>query len=165
MLRPYVIAALAVSISLTLAACDSLDAQADYRADAAAAPAGFTRTVDGITLIEDDPDDWRTAPRAVTSGFRVSVRAFPNPADPQDAVNIGVSLTGELPGGLRLVGRTTSGRLIELDEQPEASQPGTYFFQFVPAVLLEGASGGLRRVILFERQTSEPVTYGDVLIE
>ena len=131
------------------------------------APSGIFRTDDGVNPIgdENDPDDWRTAP-VYAGSFLVLQRAHPNPARPDEAVALvfRIATFNAFPGGLRLVAFAPDGRRQHIASLPEATTAGTYDIQFYPGEVPFLAQGGLFRLILFDAN-SEPVTYGDLLVE
>lgn len=163
MIRTLLIAILA----LTLSACDALDAQVTFREEASFFPANIFRTDDGVNPIgdEDDADDWRTAP-LYAGKFLVTQRAHPNPASRDEVVSIVVRISGfnVLPGGLRLVARSGDGRRETIAILPEATTDGSYSVEFFPGESLLLGQPGLYRLILFDSR-SEPVTYGDLLVQ
>ncbi|HYE96682.1 MAG TPA: hypothetical protein VD962_10770 [Rubricoccaceae bacterium] len=168
MIRPRPAPLFIALIALVAAGCDQLDAQAEFRAAAARAPEGITRTQDGVTVEggEQDNDDWRTAP--LFSGRAAITRwVYPNPAPLNQAVSLQLRVFGfdAIPGGVRLVGYTESGRRVVLEDDPTAVSDGFYDYTFFPAELVDGTASGLRRVILFDRFRSEPISYGDIRIE
>ena len=142
---------------LALTGCDTQKAINQFEDEAALTPSGFTSTDrDGVVLSQDD-DDWRTSP-----GFFGKVRvdpAYPNPA-PTGLVTVPVSVLefNAVGGGLILRARDSSGRLVAVDEIPDASDPGGYIFQFTPAIL---ARSGLIRLFVLDR-IGNLVSYGDI---
>ncbi|MFT4605402.1 MAG: hypothetical protein ACI9W4_002141, partial [Rhodothermales bacterium] len=52
----------------------------------------------------------------------------------------------------------SSGRLVAVDQIPDASDPGGYIFQFTPAIL---ARSGLIRLFVLDR-VGNLVSYGDI---
>lgn len=153
-------------LAILLSGCDAGGAQSEFREAASLPPNGFFRTDDGVNPIggDDDPDDWRTAP--VYSGkFLVTRRAYPNPAALQEVVTIEVRVTGfnVIPGGIRLVGYTETGRRVVLGYDPSATSDGAYAFTFFGGDLTDSGQSGLRRVILFDGQ-SQPLSYGDIYV-
>lgn len=159
----------------TLAGCDSQEAQNRFEDDAGLPPKGIVRTnADGRIAvdengneIENDLDDWRTAPH-----FAGVVRfdpGYPNPiGDDLVTVPVVVQQFNALAGGLVLRGFDDTDRLVRLDELPQATQPGSYTFVFSPRQF--SISGdlslvrGLHRVFVFDVR-GEVVSYGDILVD
>lgn len=154
------------------AGCDSQEAQREFEERANLPPAEIAVTDENGTIIDDDLDDWRTAP-----SFAGVVRfepAYPNPSNASAntliTVPVIVQQFNALPGGLELRGYDDTGRLTLLDDLPQATQPGAYTFVFTPtqfSVTGDLASiRSLHRVFVFGiRGSSEVVSYGDVLVE
>jgi hypothetical protein len=163
-----------IGFALNLAACDSVEQQRQFDDEANQPANGITRTDAGGRIIvdnngdviEEDMDDWRTAPLHV-GNIRFDP-AYPNPSR-GDLITLSFSVLhfNAIPGGLTLRGISNTNRFVLLDEVLDASQPGSYAFVFSPSLL--SASGditsirGLHRLFVFDT-TSELVTYGDVLI-
>ncbi|NNE71759.1 MAG: hypothetical protein HKN29_15550 [Rhodothermales bacterium] len=142
---------------IALAACDTQKAINQFEDEAALTPSGYTATDrDGVVVSQDD-DDWRTSP-AFFGKVRVDP-AYPNPV-PSGVVTVPVSVLefNAVQGGLVLRARDASGRLVAVDEIPDASDPGGYIFQFSPAIL---ARSGLIRLFVLDR-IGNLVSYGDV---
>lgn len=155
--------------------CDSQEEQNRFEDDAARVPSGIVRTdASGRIVVDDDGkeiendlDDWRTAPN-----FAGVVRfdpAYPNPTV-GDLITLPVLVQqfNSLGGGLVLRGFDDTGRLIRFDELPQATQPGSYTFVFSPRQFSVagdlGTARGLHRVFVFD-VTGVIVSYGDILVE
>ncbi len=154
---------LCVLVALLLPGCDSQrDAQEEFVARAEGAAEGFVRTDAAGAILEDDPDDWRTAP--LFAG-RISFRpAYPNPTTGEpvtlsfttlefNAVTDRMTLRYRDPADPR--------RLPLLDEITNASQTGGHDFRFSPTQI---GVKGLHRLFVFDG-FGELVTYGDVMLE
>ncbi len=161
--------AIAVTGALALVSCDSGSDQNLFRVQALAPPAGFTRTDVAGTVISTDADDWRTSPAHGPATTWVTVQpAFPNPVTPDGSVTLLLNVrSGAIVGGVTAIGYVErQGQLPDsyvLADRPDAS--GFVTLSIVPSAhpaFLQG--GGLRRIVVFDGQ-SEPVTYGDLLIE
>lgn len=144
-------------ITVMLAGCDSQEQQDNFVDEAGRAPSGFARTDDTGRILDDDADDWRTAP--VFAGKVSFDPAYPNPVG-GDVVTIPVRVLefNAVQGGLVVRARDGSGNLRLLDEIPRTSDPGAYVFRFSPVIL---ARGGLVRIFIFDT-LGELVTYGDL---
>ena len=149
-----------VALALTLSACDSQEQQNDFVDEAGRTPAGFARTDESGAILDDDQDDWRTAP--VFAGKVRFDPAYPNPVGGQ-FVTIPVTVLefNAIQGGLVARARDGSGDLRLLDEIPTTSDPGAYVFRFSPVIL---AREGLVRVFVFDT-LGELVTYGDLQLQ
>lgn len=151
-----------IVILVAVSACDTQGEQDDFARDASAPPSGFVRTTDGAEIIDDDLDDWRTAP--VYAG-RISFRpAYPNPASIDDFVTVPFSVTAfqEVAAPLQIKTVRESDRLlITLETVEEAADPGSYAFTFSAARV---GSTGLKRLYIFDA-AGELVSYGDLMIE
>jgi len=160
MIREFRSILLALLITATLAGCDSQEQQNNFVDDAGRAPSGFARTDDTGRILDDDMDDWRTAP--VFAGKVRFDPAYPNPVG-GEFVTIPVTVLefNAVQGGLVLRGRDANGTLRTLDDLPEAAEPGVHAFLFSPSIL---ARDGLVRVFVFDR-VGEIVTYGDLFLE
>jgi len=161
---------LGVIVWLSLAftsGCDTQDLQEEFIQAASSAPSGFTHTTPEGEVLEEDPDDWRTAPIFVGSiRFRP---AYPNPTSGEPVtLPFSVLQFNAFPGGLVLRGYDNTGRFVLLDEEPEASQPGSYAFFFTPDRLSASgdltAAQGLHRLFVFDAR-GELVTYGDLMVK
>ena len=143
--------------------CDTQEEQRDFAEEAFSTPSGFVRTEADGTLVQDDPDDWRTAPRYANSVFVQP--AFPNPTVGEFVtIPVSVQQFNAVPGGLRLVtldGSSTTQRFITLSDLPEADAPGAYVFFFSPVTI---GRRGLVRVFVVDGR-SELVSYGDLFVE
>ena len=149
--------------------CDSQQAQEQFQQDANLPPSGIAVTDDGGTILDDDPDDWRTAP--AFAGIVRFEPAYRNPTS-GDLITVPVIVQqfNALPGGLELRGLDDTGRLALLDDLPQATQPGAYTFVFSPAQFsITGnlpSIRGIHRVFIFGIQgTSDVISYGDILVE
>lgn len=144
-------------LATALSACDSQEQQNSFVDDAGLPPRGFARTDDAGRILDDDTDDWRTAP--VFAGKVRFDPAYPNPVG-AEFVTIPVTVLefNAIQGGLVVRARDGSGTLRLLDEIPATSQPGAYVFRFSPVIL---ARDGLVRVFIFD-SLGELVTYGDL---
>jgi hypothetical protein len=149
--------------------CDSQEAQREFEADANLPPSGIAVTDENGTILQDDPDDWRTSP-----AFAGVVRFEPAYANPTAGnlvtVPVVVQQFNALPGGLELRGFDDTDRLVLLDDLPQATQPGSYTFVFSPSQF--SVSGnlssirGLHRVFVFGiLGSSEVVSYGDIQVD
>lgn len=142
--------------------CDTTGQQDEFAIDASAAPSGFARTEDGSEILDDDLDDWRTAP--LYAG-KVSIRpAFPNPAAVEEFATVPFSVTAfnsvRAPVQLK-ARREGDGALITLESIDRAGDPGSYAFTFSVARL---GRTGLHRLFMFDA-AGELVSYGDLMVE
>jgi len=170
-----VLVALVAASSLAVTGCDSQGAQNKFEDDAARGPSGIVWTTpDGRIAvdangdeIENDLDDWRTAPN-----FAGIVRfdpAYPNPSpDILITLPVLVQQFNALAGGLVLRGYDDTNRLVRLDELPQATQPGSFTFVFSPRQFSSAGdisvARGLHRVFVFDIR-GEIVSYGDIRVE
>lgn len=151
--------ALSGALVLGLTACDTQDQQEEFIRSADQVASGFTQTNENGEIVNEDADDWRTAPVYIGS-IRIDP-AFPNPtAGEFVTIPVTVTLPGSIRGGLRVSGVDRNRRLVVLDELIEASDPGAYVFQFSALNL----DVGLRRVFIFDG-FGELISYGDLMIE
>lgn len=160
MIREFRSILLVLLITATLAGCDSQEQQNNFVDDAGLAPSGFARTDDTGRILDDDMDDWRTAP--VFAGKVRFDPAYPNPVG-GEFVTIPVTVLefNAVQGGLVVRARDGAGDLRLLDEIPTTSDPGAYVFRFSPVIL---ARDGLVRVFIFDT-LGELVTYGDLQLD
>ena len=163
------ISLLLLALTVAMGGCDSQDARLEFENDANMPANGIVVTDENGTIINDDPDDWRTAP-----SFAGIVRFDPAYANPTNGALITIPVIVQqfnaLLGGLELRGFDDTGRLTLLDDLPQATQPGAYTFVFSPSqfsITGDFASArGLHRVFVFGiRGSSEVVSYGDILVE
>jgi len=151
-----------VAALLVASGCDSHGQQDEFADDASAVPAGFVRTVDGTEILEDDLDDWRTAP--LYAG-KVSIRpAYPNPAAVDDFATVPFSVTAfnAVVAPIQLKARREgTGPLITLETIDRAGDPGSYAMTFSAARL---GRTGLHRLFLFDA-AGELVSYGDLMVQ
>ncbi|MEM1269750.1 MAG: hypothetical protein AAGI08_06850 [Bacteroidota bacterium] len=165
----------ALFLSVLWIGCDTVDRQRAFEEDADLPPTGITQTDAGGRVVENsegnavqlDEDDWRVSPAYV--GILRFNPAYPNPSGfGLITVEVVIQQFDGVPGGIVLRGFNTAGRLVELDRNVDASQPGTYALFFNPSQL--SASGdissvrGLNRIFLFDGQ-STLLTYGDILVQ
>lgn len=145
---------------ITVAGCDSQEAQDDFVQDAGATPEGFARTDETGRILDDDENDWRIAP--IYGGKVRFDPAYPNPVA-GNFVTIPVTILefNSIQGGLTLRARDASGNLRTLDDILDTSDPGAYIFRFSPALLNRT---GLVRIFIFDR-LGELVSYGDLMIQ
>lgn len=153
---------LTTAVLLFVTACDSQGEQDDFAADASATPSGFVRTIDGSEILDDDLDDWRTAP--IYAG-KVSIRpAYPNPAAFQDFATVPFSVTAfnSVVAPVQLKARRDgNGPLITLETIDQAGDPGSYAMTFSAARL---GRTGLHRLFIFDA-AGELVSYGDLMVQ
>jgi len=151
--------AMSGALLLSLTACDTQDQQEEFIRSADQVASGFTETNESGEIINEDLDDWRTAPVYIGS-IRIDP-AFPNPtAGEFVTIPLTVTLPGSIRGGLRVSAVDRNRRLVVLDELIEASDPGAYVFQFSALNL----DPGLQRVFIFDG-FGELISYGDLMIE
>ncbi len=143
-----------------LTGCDSQAKQETFVDEANLPPVGFVQTDVSGKVLNEDRDDWRTAPF-----FQGKIRvdpAFPNPtAGETVTIPVFVLEFNTVQGRLVLRARDNTGRLLLVDEILDASDPGGYDFRFAPAVL---GSVGLHRMFIFNA-LGELVSYGDVMVQ
>lgn len=142
--------------------CDTMGEQDKFANDASASPSGFARTEDGTEILDDDLDDWRTAP--LYAG-KVSIRpAFPNPVELGDFATVPFSVTAfnsvRAPVQLK-ARREGDGALITLESIDHAGDPGSYAFTFSAARL---GRTGLHRLFIFDA-AGELMSYGDLMVQ
>lgn len=150
---------LGAGVALLLGACDSQERQNDFVDEASLPPARFAHTNAFGDIIDDDKDDWRTAP---AYGGKVGFDpAFPNPTA-SGLVTLPVQILefNGVQGGLVLRGRDGSGNFVTLGDLVNTVNPGSYVFRFNPALL---GRTGLIRVFVFDR-LGELVSYGDIQV-
>ena len=149
-----------VLLFFTLSSCDSQQQQDDFEQSAGETASGYARTDSRGAIIDDDQDDWRTAP--IYGGKVRFDPAYPNPAT-IDFVTIPVTVLefNSIQGGLTLRARDANNVFRTLDDIVDSTDPGAYIFRFSPALL---ARTGLVRVFVFYR-IGELVSYGDILIQ
>ncbi|MCS7082572.1 MAG: hypothetical protein N2561_09355 [Bacteroidetes bacterium] len=131
------------------------------------APRGFTRTDPTGRVLEEDLDDWRTAP--LFRGILLIHPPYPNPTRGEDLrLPVEVLAFSGLSGGLEGWAADLQGRPVRLFRHGQFAGPGLYTIRFSLAVLapnLNWASlRGLHRVRIFDEQ-GRMVTYGDVMLE
>ncbi len=142
------------------AGCDTQEQQRNFADEAFSTPSGFTRTDRDGRILDDDKDDWRTAP--VYVGRVLVDPAFPNPTAGQFVVvPVSVREFNAVQGRLQLVSLDDANRFALLDDIPEADTPGAYLFTFNPVFL---GRRGLVRVFILDGR-SELVSYGDIFVE
>ena len=145
---------------LILGGCDTNEQQDAFAAEAGRTPSGITSVSESGEILDEDDDDWRTAP--VYAGEVLIEPARPNPV-PVDAfvtVPVSVRVSGEVRPPLRLE-VVRDNRLQTLDEIDRASDFGAYVFTFSAAQL---GTRGLHRLFIFDGG-GEIVSFGDVLIQ
>ncbi len=153
-----------ISVAIVLASlvsgCDANEQQDDFAAEASRPPSGITRVDESGEVIEEDEDDWRTAP-VYLGEIRIDPAA-PNPVDAGDFVHIPVIVTvfDAVQAPLR-VETPRDNRLRTLDVIDQAADPGAYLFTF-PAS--EIGTRGIHRLFIFDG-VGELVSYGDVLLQ
>lgn len=145
-------------VAVLFAACDTQGPQDDFVQDAGLPPSGITVTTETGEIVDEDPDDWRTAP-AYGGQVRVDP-AYPNPAA-SGFVTIEVAVLGGggIGGNLVLRAYGSQGRFINLAEVP--NQPGLYSLTFPTALL---PTRGLHRLFLFDAR-AQLVSYGDLELQ
>lgn len=143
---------------LLFVGCDGTALQDQFADDAGRVPEGYTATDRNGAVLDEDPDDWRTAP-VYLGKVRVEP-AFPNPTS-GESVTVTVSILefGGVSGGLYLRARQSNGVFVLLDALQDDA-PGTYLMTFSPANL---ARSGLVRLFVLDAR-GEIVSYGDVLL-
>lgn len=152
-------ASVVLFVSLFLAGCDTQDLQANFAQDASKPAAGFTRTDQDGRVLDNDPDDWRTAPFFIG---RVRVEpAFPNPVN-GGITSLTVSLLefNAVRGGVVVRGFSSTGNQLRELARVNATDPGTYVLTLSPSQL---GRNGLIRVYLFDF-FGELISYGDLMV-
>ena len=142
----------------TWAACDSLEDQAEFEAQAFLPPSRYTQTTISGDVISTDSDDWRTSP---TYRSRIEVMpAFPNPPGTAPTVTVPFRVLefDIVQGSLELVMFDDQSTPRRLDGISNARSPGAYVFKVTPS--LTGASGLIRVFIVDTAGTL--VSYGDI---
>ena len=149
-----------VLLFFTLSSCDSQQQQDEFEQSAGDIANDFAKTDSQGSILDDDKDDWRTAP--IYGGKVRFDPAYPNPAT-IDFVTIPVTVLefNAIQGGLRIRARDGNGNFRTLDDILDATDPGAYIFRFSPALL---ARTGLVRLFIFD-QLGELVSYGDLMIQ
>ena len=150
---------LAITACLT-AGCDTQDLQDEFAEAASLPPQGIVQTDAQGNILEEDEDDWRTAP--LYRGVLRVDPAYPNPAS-ETFITIPVTVTqfNAVRGGLTLRVYNNARELVALDQILEADAPGAYVFNFASGLL---PRTGLHRLFIFDG-AGEIVSYGDLLIE
>lgn len=125
-------------------------------------PENFARTDAFGNVLEDDPDDWRTAP---FFAGKISFRpAYPNPTT-GEPVTLPFTVLEFNAISNRLVLRARDpgdpNRLILLDDLTNAGETGGHDFRFAPGLI---GIPGLHRLFVFDA-VGELVTYGDLMLE
>ncbi len=143
---------------LLLSACDTSEDQDEFENQAFSEPSGFTRTSVSGEIQSKDDDDWRVSPAYF--GRVVIDPAFPNPAPSGEtvAIPVRVRLSNSVQGGLEITSYDANGIPRRLDSIPDARDPGSYVFRFLPRTL--GVTG-LVRVFIVDTQGGL-VSYGDI---
>ncbi len=138
----------------------SLEKQQDAFTDEAYSPAaGYTETDKNGLVVSRDEDDWRTAP--VYGGVVRVDPAFPNPVEAGFVtVPLLVMQSNSVRGGLVLRAVAANGRMVNLDDAPQARDPGAYVFQFSAGII---GRNGLVRLFVFDGGGGL-VSYGDLMI-
>lgn len=162
---------------LFISACDD-GGQGQFLAEMNQAPTGITRTDKGGDLlkdaqgkvIEEDKTDWRTAPYYF--GHIRFNPLFPNPTkDGFVTISFVITATDVFRNGIIIRGYNDNDnkRFVVLDQVDRTAFAGAYSFNFDIAKL--SASGtpssikGIHRLFIMDRLTSEPIGYGDLLVE
>ncbi|MEX2584854.1 MAG: hypothetical protein WD315_00580 [Balneolaceae bacterium] len=161
-------------LALVLAGCSAQNDQREFEQEALQAPDGYTQT-DGhgkIDKIQNDPDDWRTAP--FFQGLITVDPAFPNPALSTDDIVIQTHITTGDTNIRDLVAyvyyHSTSSPLKPVGNPISISSGfGQYDINFTASELARfNNASGLYRLILYDSNSSNYgniVSYGDILIE
>jgi len=146
-------------LTLFLAGCDTQDLQANFAQDASKPAVGFTRTDQDGRVLENDPDDWRTAPFFIG---RVRVEpAFPNPVQ-GGITSLTISLLefNAVRGGVVVRGFSSTGNQLRELARITATDPGTYVLTLAPSQL---GRNGLVRIFVFD-SLGELISYGDLMV-
>lgn len=144
--------------------CDSQGQQEAFAEEANLPPDRITRTDDTGRILEEDQNDWRTAPFFL--GRVLMSPAYPNPANSGFiTVPVQVIGTNAVRGSIQLWAFDANLRLFRLDQIPdpagEVLEPGGYVFTF-PVSLL--GQKGLHRLFIMD-SLGEIISYGDLLVE
>jgi hypothetical protein len=143
---------------LVAAGCDTQQAQDDFAEQAAATPSGFTRTDHEGDVLDEDEDDWRTAP-VYQGSIRIDP-AYPNPQQGEISLVLWIHHDVDVGGRFTLWGRTAS-EWLESQTLNGVNMPGSYPFTINPTYF---SAEGLYRIFVFDGY-GEIVTYGDIMIE
>ncbi len=149
---------LALTMITALGACDTGEDQDAFENRAFSEPVGFTQTSESGAVELQDEDDWRVSP--AYHGRILIEPAFPNPVPSGGSVMIPVRIrfADSVQGGLEIVTYDASEIPRRLDSIPNASEPGSYVFRFMPRVL---GLRGLVRVFIIDTR-GRLVSYGDL---
>jgi len=162
---------LSAFVIFSVTGCSQDDDQRDFEQEAFSFPEGFTETDGSGRVINEDPDDWRTAP--FFQGLVFVDPAFPNPVQVSDQLMINIEISGiEAVSGLSIVVLIESGVTPELRpvySNPQTPMPtGLTVVNISPIQLgrfgtVESARGLHRLIILDGR--NNVISYGDVMVE
>lgn len=170
--RFLTVALLLMFLIFSAAGCSSQDdEQRDFEQQAFSFPEGFTETDGSGRVINEDPDDWRTAP--FFQGLVFVDPAFPNPVQVSDQLMINIEISGiDAVSGLSVVVLIESGAHPEFRPvytDPQSPMPtGISVINISPIQLgrfntVESARGLHRLIILDGR--NNVISYGDVMVE
>jgi hypothetical protein len=147
------------------AGCDSQGQQESFVEEANLPPNNIARTDETGRILEDDTNDWRTAPFFL--GRVLMSPAYPNPST-SGFVTVPVQVIGTNAvrgGSIQLWAFGTNQRLVRLDQIPDPAgdilEPGGYVFTFPVSQL---GQKGLHRLFIMDA-FGEVISYGDMLIE
>lgn len=169
--RPPAVLALLFMFSIVVSSCGQDDDQLAFEEQAFSLPQNITETDPSGKIVNEDPDDWRTAP--FFQGLVFVNPAFPNPVQVSDRLDINVEITGiEAVSGLRVVVLLGSGPTIEFKPLYTSSErplpPGLTVASINPVELgrfntVESARG-IHRVVLLDNRENV-ISYGDIRVE
>ena len=144
-------------------ATDVREAQRLFEAEAFTLPAsGFTETPDGVTVRDEDPQDWRIAPRFL-GDFELTLPPYPNPVGRGESIQL-LGTFADRNGALIPYRLTRDGDLLRIEGACVSGStlaPAPVYTVFADCIGL-GESGLFRLVLLDGR--GDVVTYGDVSV-
>nr|BCX01100.1 MAG: hypothetical protein KatS3mg041_1146 [Bacteroidota bacterium] len=160
--------ALVVALTCWFVACaGNLDtAQERFTRQAWEEARGFTRTDASGRVLEEDPEDWRTAP--IVAGLLLFHPPYPNPTRGEDLfLPVEVLAFERFPTSIEGWARDLEGRPVRLFRR-ELEGPGVYTVRFSLALLSPNRNWnslrGLHRIRVLDLQ-GQVLTYGDVKAE
>ncbi|MFU8812064.1 MAG: hypothetical protein ACNA78_03795 [Balneolaceae bacterium] len=155
----------ATLLAVSLQGCSNNEDQRDFEREAFSLPSGFTETRTDGSIVNEDPDDWRTAP--FFEGLVFVRPASPNPVAITDQTTIDVDVTGiESVNGLRVIVLFQNfEQRIVFESASNPLPPGLTSVPLLAAELRQFENTrGLQRVILLDR-SQNVISYGDIMLE
>lgn len=156
-----------LTLALFTLSCGENPDQAEFEKEAHAQPSGYTQTDDRGNIVNDDPDDWRIAPR-FSGDIEFSLPPYPNPSVTQ-TIRFEMLIGGlnSINGASIYVRRNNGTYKIVRSNRQSPLPTGLIQFNIDPLELSQDYElyqiDNLYRIFIYDNNENL-ITYGDIKI-